>query len=1097
MTYGNRAESLASPGEGSTDRILSYANSFVAELCAERELSNASERPIIFVCHGFGGILVKRALVLSNTSKAKSVEHRRAIFVSTCAIIFLGTPHAGMSKEAIMMPRKGNGAGLSQFILNLLPQSEMLQDITDQFAPLMNRFSIYYFWEQLETHAGTFKAFVVEADSAAPAMDVVERCGIMSTHSGLAKFKDSKDHGYQVVLGALARCIKSAPAQIKMKWAHDQQLLAEERWLEGEEKRKEAMTLIRSIDTQSTSFVPSHSAPRSPVINELYIVQHRSSHYFTGRESYAKTLREKFHEGSANWETSGLKIFVICGLGGSGKTQFSLKYIEGQVSRYEYHSNSVMFISKLMCLDRYWGVFWIDASNEEKAESGFADLGQQAGKGATFAAGMHWLSTATRPWFLVVDNADDPDMDVSRYIPAGGKGHVLITTRNPETIAYANLGHFHFRGMDPEEAITLLLKSAHANDLDDQNSTSRKLAQSIASELGYLALALTHAGATIRRKIYTLERYLNYYLGQRKKMLSYPQISSADDANIITTWEIPFRRIASRQSPQYRDAVDIMHIFAFMHFDSIPEMIFRSFARATNGKPSSLVLPPGILQYHSVWDEEADARVRSALRVLCDHSIVDHEVRSDGQGFCQLHPVVHAWTRARLRPDEQKRWVTFTASVLADCITPSLEASGRHFRKLLLPHIDSCLQALESLFPSLPTTLEQAAQISRFALVYAENGLWKRARDLQHQVVDLRTKRLGRRHEDTMTAQSSLGYIYWNLFAVRPAIEVQYEVIRSRWRSRPSIAYWLTWPPWKPIHLSYCIALNEITLTLWLAGIREKSKQAGEKALKGLMLHYGPDDPKTLDAMFNLARTYLHLADYEQCHHLLVQVVKRRKRYFGSHHPDTLMARNELGMCYRATGKLAIAERLVSNVLQSRKRILGEEHAYTLWSINDLSKIMCDRELPQEAASMLEDIVPVVMRTLGEDHIGMSMTKSNLARAYSLCKRWGESEALLTTLLERIPAEHPDYIHVMHGYVHVLVKLKRLEEADAICNSLLSTITETEVLAIDNPRTVAIAELLSSIYQAQGRRGKIASLKVKVPHMDEKKNVYDNPFSMQ
>jgi hypothetical protein len=34
--------------------------------------------PSIVVCHGFGGIIVKRALVYSSTSRAKMVEHRVA-----------------------------------------------------------------------------------------------------------------------------------------------------------------------------------------------------------------------------------------------------------------------------------------------------------------------------------------------------------------------------------------------------------------------------------------------------------------------------------------------------------------------------------------------------------------------------------------------------------------------------------------------------------------------------------------------------------------------------------------------------------------------------------------------------------------------------------------------------------------------------------------------------------------------------------------------------------------------------------------------------------------------------------------------------------
>jgi len=327
LTYGYRAESLTTPGEGTTDRILPYANSFIAELCAERELSDAYNRPIIFICHGFGGIILKRALALSSTSRAKNVEHRRSIYLSTYAIIFLGTPHAGMSKDAIIMPSSESGP--SQFMLNLLPRSEMLQDIADQFAPLMKNFAIYYFWEQMETRNAKFFGYIVNADSAAPATDVVERCGIMATHSGMAKFGSRKDAGYQVVLGALARSIKAAPDRIKLRWIHDQQLLAEERLIDANERRKEAENIFQTLSPDSATTLVEITNT-----NELYLVRHRSSHYFTGRRSHADTLKGKFDEVRQTNKRYEHRVFVIYGLGGSGKTQFCLKYAEDNASRY-------------------------------------------------------------------------------------------------------------------------------------------------------------------------------------------------------------------------------------------------------------------------------------------------------------------------------------------------------------------------------------------------------------------------------------------------------------------------------------------------------------------------------------------------------------------------------------------------------------------------------------------------------------------------------------------------------------------------------------------------------------------------------------------
>ena len=758
------------------------------------------------------------------------------------------------------------------------------------------------------------------------------------------------------------------------------------------------------------------------------------------------------------------------------------------------HMESFCVSSKLTICTSYWGVFWIDASNEENAESGFAYLGQQAGKGATFAAGIHWLSNCSNPWLLVIDNADDPDMDVSKYFPTRGKGHILITTRNPGTVIYVTAGQLHFRGMDPEEAITLLLKSAHMpNDSEDPNVKSRTLAQGIASELGYLALALAHAGATIRRNIYTLEKYLHYYLGYRREMVSYPHIKNADDANIITTWEIPFRRIATRESMEYRDAVDIMHIFAFLHFESIPEDIFQKFWNAVNGNESKLINHTVILQNKSGWNEEAHARVRRAFRILCDYSIIDHD---PDKGFCSLHPVVHAWARGRLTPLEQKHWLSCTTAVLAQCISPNLEASGQKFRRILLPHIDSCLRALKSLFPLFPESIERAAEVERFASVYAENGLWKQARALQRKVIDVRAKKLGKQHKDTIQAQRNLGYIYWNLFEIESAIEVQAKVMKSQWWSRPSIAYWVKWPPWKPRHTSYCIALSDLTQTLWLAGRRDLSKQAGEGAVEGLTKNLGPDDPITLNATFNLARTYLHLGDCRKGHELLVLVVRKRKKFFGPDHPDTLMARNELGMSYRALRQMAIAERLLTNVLESRKRILGEEHAYTLWSVNDLSKILCDRGRPEKAVSMLEEIIPVVIRTLGEEHVGMVLTNSNLARAYALCKRWNDAEVLLRKLTADIPSNHPDWIHAMSGYVHARAKLGRSEETEEDCDKMLNVITETKLLPLDNPQTLAIAGLLLGIYHAQGHSDKVLALQKRIPGARRHNDMKDGLSSM-
>ena len=188
---------------------------------------------------------------------------------------------------------------------------------------------------------------------------------------------------------------------------------------------------------------------------------------------------------------------------------------------------------------------------------------------------------------------------------------------------------------------------------------------------------------------------------------------------------------------------------------------------------------------------------------------------------------------------------------------------------------------------------------------------------------------------------------------------------------------------WKTEHIPYCTTFSDLTLSLWFPRRLDLSRRAGERAIQGLLKRLGPEDPLTLTAMFNLARTYLHLRKQDASRALLVEVLRKRKRLFGTDHLDTLMTRNELGMSFcPVREKLAAAESLVSNVLVARKRILGEEHAYTLWPMNDLAKVFNTRQRPHEAITILDKAGPVIRRALGERHPGMSMTKVNLAQAY-------------------------------------------------------------------------------------------------------------------
>ncbi|MCJ1371023.1 hypothetical protein MMC20_002238 [Loxospora ochrophaea] len=169
LTFGYNSAVTALFGRTSSDRILQHAHTLIAELVADRQLEDAMQRPIIFICHSLGGIIVKRALAYSASRTSKHIQHLYSVFVSTYAVLFLGAPHNGSNKAHLASTSRRMISALvpskildteGQLLDALREGSEVLQNITDMFVPLMKNFRIYFFWEQEKTDLGATEDYV-------------------------------------------------------------------------------------------------------------------------------------------------------------------------------------------------------------------------------------------------------------------------------------------------------------------------------------------------------------------------------------------------------------------------------------------------------------------------------------------------------------------------------------------------------------------------------------------------------------------------------------------------------------------------------------------------------------------------------------------------------------------------------------------------------------------------------------------------------------------------------------------------------------------------------------------------------------------------
>lgn len=142
-------------------------------------------------------------------------------------------------------------------------------------------------------------------------------------------------------------------------------------------------------------------------------VPFRRNPFFTGREDLLNQLHDNLTKNKAAVLTQAQ---AISGLGGIGKTQTAVEYAYRHRSDYRF-------------------VLWINAATRDALIANFVDLAsllhlpeeQEQDQQKIVATVKHWLTGHDR-WLLIFDNADELGL-AEDFIPPGGNGHLLLTTR--------------------------------------------------------------------------------------------------------------------------------------------------------------------------------------------------------------------------------------------------------------------------------------------------------------------------------------------------------------------------------------------------------------------------------------------------------------------------------------------------------------------------------------------------------------------------------------------------------------------------------------------------------------------------------------------
>ncbi|KAI9666477.1 MAG: hypothetical protein M1821_004413 [Bathelium mastoideum] len=231
MTYGYDADVLGIIQTAGSNTLRDHGKSLANDLALQRAMSNSVARPLVFVAHSLGGLVVEQALLIA---RGAAQDHLKALLESTFAIAFMGTPHMGSTKAEWTSILSRLSSILRQTNRNILsvlkPGSEILANVQQEFHTMLDdrgrnrgfHMEIYCFYEEVPVlgigEVGPLsvpevaKVWVTrisadDRDKIVPRHSAIlpayQNASLHGDHMSMTKFSDKNDSGYVRVCGVL------------------------------------------------------------------------------------------------------------------------------------------------------------------------------------------------------------------------------------------------------------------------------------------------------------------------------------------------------------------------------------------------------------------------------------------------------------------------------------------------------------------------------------------------------------------------------------------------------------------------------------------------------------------------------------------------------------------------------------------------------------------------------------------------------------------------------------------------------------------------------------------------------------------------------
>jgi tetratricopeptide (TPR) repeat protein len=679
----------------------------------------------------------------------------------------------------------------------------------------------------------------------------------------------------------------------------------------------------------------------------------------------------------------------------------------------------------------FWGVFWVDVGSEPSARSGFVAIAKALSSPAeTIDEVLHVLASTRDRWLLILDNADDPQLDYAAYIPSGNRGAILMTSRVPECQQYSTIAPEVLETLDRTQSVQLLLKAARIPEVSWSTHTAH--ANEIVNLLASHTLALIQAGAYVAGGYCSLQEYPKKLLQQRESLLKHhPNQQQSRYRNVYSTFEASIDVLNDSHDEAGKDALSLLAMLSMLHTSTFPMKLFHdtwigarqllhlgllekdevqhthktqrsrrfrfNWGRAKQVAPSPearrtfdiaqehISQLPGFLGTElKEWDNH---RLKKASLLLVSLSLVTQEVSNEGDGL-SMHTLTHAWAKDRMSEQGQRQaWIQAACVCVLSLVASKL---WRTFRTELRPHVQALTSPrLDRFFAYGPRSFMLPLMVQCgwcLHMVGEREGLRNLLDDIYHY--------LGTTPWDLPKEQTHL----WRLAATasvysrntKLAIFLLEHITKVDERSMI------------PNHTSQLFSRFDLARAYTDNGESERAEAVLEALIATCKTVSNQD--MILMSQIELNRAYNVTRQSKKAVKLLERVVEEQSHVEGreSEHAK-LRSQHGLGAAYIGNGQMKEAIVLLEHVVTSYEAILDEKHDDRLTSQYDLARAYKEDGKLEKALALIQHVVSIQETILSKNDYSLAMSRYTLGSTYIACGEY-KKEAVRT--MEQVVGSH-------------------------------------------------------------------------------------------